>query len=72
MKYGRQKTGLFESERGHKKNAARSPIGIKALQLIKRLRNLAPLLHWPYAGQGKTCCLQVPTIQQIPRTTTLP
>ena len=32
------------------------PAGIKTLQLIKQLRrNLVPPLHWPYAGQSKTC-----------------
>ena len=40
------------------------PFKIKTLQLIKHLRrNLVPFLHWPYAGQSKTCYPQeVPTI----------
>ena len=36
MKYGRQQTGTLESERGHKKNAARNPIGIKVLAIINK------------------------------------
>ena len=63
--YGRQKTGIFESDR-KQKSAARNwkysgytthmHVGIKTLQLIKHFRrNLVPLFHWPYTGQNKTC-----------------
>ena len=61
MEYGRQNTGIVESERkmGNILATIRIPIGIKTLQLIKHLRrNLVPLLRWPYAGQGKACCPQ--------------
>ena len=55
MKYGRQKTGILESERGNDKMqlgignhlaTIPMPIELKTLQLIKHLRrNLVPLLR---------------------------
>ena len=62
--YGRQKMKYLKVRRNAKMQLGKGnilamihmPVGIKTLQLIKHLRrHLVPLLHWPYAGQSKTC-----------------